>query len=649
MDEPVKDNIHFVQFENRKIPKFLEIKNEEWITYGEKNDYPYYLNSLYMRSSYHCAIINAKVKYICGDGWTYDKSGLNTLEQRALAQKLIKQPFAETNLNETTARLAGDLEKYNGFCILVRWNNSRKGATLEYLDFSNVRANKDRTVFYYTKNWYLTDTRGNKKQNKKPQEEKDWQVLKAYDPKNRTGNQLYYYSFYHADQYVYPIPTYIGGVTWIENHIKYTDFQYKNISASFSPAKVINIYGKVPDAEKQKDIVDGMKKNFTGEEGERIVVNFAPDKNLGIEATDSIVQDQSTLYKEIADQALQNIFTSHEVTSPMLFGIRTEGQLGGRSEMLDAYEIFYNTYVKYRQQIIEAVMNELAADFGIGIKLRLKSNSPINSSDLLAPNNQATLNAINAMPPLVATKVLDSMSQEEIRALAGLKGVVNKTVSATLTKFSSAKVDMFAQFGKVADSFEEVEGRDVPTTDPIELEKFEKDYLRVKLDSAKVRSLDLQVLDLIGKDKYITVDNLAKATNSSPKNVKDAIGRLQDKGYLNSGSENIEGVNTPTNELSKEAEKVLTEQPAKTENYQVMYRYDVAAGMGEKIIANTRDFCKELIELNRLYTRDEINAMSAKEKRNVWTLRGGWYHDPDTGVNQPQCRHTWRQVIVKEK
>ena len=45
---------------------------------------------------------------------------------------------------------------------------------------------------------------------------------------------------------------------------------------------------------------------------------------------------------------------SHRVTSPMLFGIKTEGQLGGRSELIEAYEAFQTSYIEPRQnQLIE--------------------------------------------------------------------------------------------------------------------------------------------------------------------------------------------------------------------------------------------------------------------------------------------------------
>lgn len=165
-----------------------------------------------------------------------------------------------------------------------------------------------------------------------------------------------------------------------------------------------------------------------------------------------------------------------------------------------------------------------------------------------------------------------------------------------------------------------------------------------------MKSLDKTVLDLISKDKYITPDAIAKVAKVTTKDVQNALGRLIDKGMINPSSENIEGVKTPVNELTKEGEQSITEQPAKTENYRVMYKYDLAANAPELVAGGqSREFCTRLMGLNKLYTREEINLMSEREGRNVWTLRGGWYHNPNTDINQPQCRHTFRQVIVKDK
>lgn len=644
MDKPVENNLHFLQFENRKIPKFFEAKgNMPYIRYGEKNDYPYYLIDLYIRSSYHSAIVNGKVDYIAGAGWTYDKTGIVSIQQKALAEKLIKQPFADTNLNETTKRIAKDFELFNGFAILVKWSKNRRSATLQHIDFANIRTNADNTEYYYTRGWY-TQKNGVKRENKNPQEEPDWKVYKPYDPENRDGDQIYYYKVHHPDQYVYPLPVYVGGVTWIENHVKYTDFQYKNISSSFSPAKIINIYGNVPPEDKQEEITEGIKKNFTGEEGERIVVGFHPSKELGIEAVDSQVSDQSQLYEILADQALQNIFTVHGVTSPMLFGIRTEGQLGGRNEMLDAYELFYNSYIKTRQHCIEYAINEIAEDIGIGINLRLMNNTPLNMGEALDGEKQKVLNALNTLNPTVATKVLENMSAEEIRGLVGLKGAVQRQSQ----NFSDARLDIFAQFGVSADGYDIIRERDIPTTDPVKLEEFERDYIHLEFADVKARSLDRSVLDLLSKDPYMDIPNLAKAIKSTPADVKNAIERLLDRDLLSPAKETIGGDKVKLYDITKAGSDLLSEQPAKTESYKVMYRYGLAAGFKDEIIPGTRDFCRKLIGANKLYSRDEINTMSEQEGRNVWTLRGGWYTNSD-GIHEPQCRHTWKQVVVKER
>jgi hypothetical protein len=50
-------------------------------------------------------------------------------------------------------------------------------------------------------------------------------------------------------------------------------------------------------------------------------------------------------YTTVNDMVTQKILTGHRITSPMLLGIKTEGQLGGRSELLDAYQHFLTTVI----------------------------------------------------------------------------------------------------------------------------------------------------------------------------------------------------------------------------------------------------------------------------------------------------------------
>jgi len=47
----------------------------------------------------------------------------------------------------------------------------------------------------------------------------------------------------------------------------------------------------------------------------------------------------------MAPQIDQTILTAWGISSPMLLGIKTSGQLGGRTEMLDAYNLFLQTRI----------------------------------------------------------------------------------------------------------------------------------------------------------------------------------------------------------------------------------------------------------------------------------------------------------------
>jgi hypothetical protein len=83
-----------------------------------------------------------------------------------------------------------------------------------------------------------------------------------------------------------------------------------------------------------------------------------------------------------------------------------------------------------------------------------------------------------------------------------------------------------------------------------------------------------------------------------------------------------------------------------------LYSYDLRKGIdGSKILPNgrTRDFCKELIQADRVYSYEEIARMSNAFGTDPFKFAGGWYTDPKTGERFPYCRHAFYLNIVKKK
>ena len=67
MSEPGKMFMNF-GLDNHKVPEFKEVKNKDWVYYGEDNLYPEYLIEQALRSAKHGAILSGKVNYIYGGG-----------------------------------------------------------------------------------------------------------------------------------------------------------------------------------------------------------------------------------------------------------------------------------------------------------------------------------------------------------------------------------------------------------------------------------------------------------------------------------------------------------------------------------------------------------------------------------------------------
>ena len=61
-----------INFSEYSQPKFVEKKNQEWVSYGEDNKYPSHLLSLLNTSAKHNAIVNGKANFIAGKGIVFD-------------------------------------------------------------------------------------------------------------------------------------------------------------------------------------------------------------------------------------------------------------------------------------------------------------------------------------------------------------------------------------------------------------------------------------------------------------------------------------------------------------------------------------------------------------------------------------------------
>ena len=589
------ENFILVQFAEAKQPEYREKKKEGYMEYGEKNDYPLYLVELFNKSAKHNAIVRNKVHYICGNGWTGN-------------EQFIEKPNRSENLNDLTRKISMDLELFGGAYIEVIWGLG-KVAEMWHIDYTKIRTNKDNTQFWYKENW-------------KDYKEKLEFVYPAFNPKVKEGKQIIYLKEYRPNIGVYSLPVYFGALNYIESDIEVSKHVLGNAKTGFSASKLITLPDGTPSREEQNEIHRKFKNTYTGSDGVKYMLSFVNDASRK-----PIVDDlgQSDLTKEDfgrVDELIQtNIFSGHQVTTPSIFGIAVAGKLGTRTEMRDGYEIFKNTYVNGKQQFLESFMNTMAGYFGYSEEMRIIPAEPIGI--------EFSENTLLQVAP-----------KEWILEKIGIDMTKYQPVE---TKPELAPVEMadaysvFFEYGEDKGNFEVWK---------------QKSYFEDVELFADVTQLQSDVLDLISKDKRITPEVIADTLKEDVGVIKRIITALEKRGFIKSTETTIgKGIDSNIQierQLTEPLRDIVEKIKPKTTEFLIRYSYEWKQGFDNSDKSSSREFCKYLLDANKMYSRSEIEQMSARLGYSVWDRRGGWWTKPN-GEHSPSCRHQWVSNVVTRK
>lgn len=342
--------------EELKIPKYSEeiINGKEWVYWGNNNLYPNFLITLKEKAPVHAAVLKRKTDYTFGEGITPGS----------------EIPAFGGDCSEDFYALISDYWLFNEFAINVVWSLDGKTiAKAEHIDRSKVRAGKPDAFgkvheYYYSNDW--ADTR---KAYNKPI------VIPAYDKENPVGSQLYIYKGYSQGNYIYSKPEYISGIGWCVLDYTLQNFHVNNAQNSFAPSMSVILSGPMPDNEEERDeIWREIKSQYSGSRnGGEIFLVFAPDGSESVKIEPIQLNDADKRYLDLADKTTDMILTSHQVVSPILFGVKTTGQLGGTQELMTSYELFLRTTIEPVQKIFEKVTEKL-----FGKPVHFTSTAPIS-------------------------------------------------------------------------------------------------------------------------------------------------------------------------------------------------------------------------------------------------------------------------------
>jgi DNA-binding Lrp family transcriptional regulator len=653
-----KNNVISIGFTNDKVPEFEEVRGKDWVYYGETNNYPQYLVLLFNRSAKHNAIVTSKQLYIVGMGWVFDTEGMQGDDIISL-RSFIDNPNPYETLQDLLSKTVLDVELFGGFYFKVTQKKGKKGQYISHCDYAKIRSNEDNTKFYYSDFWL--NKNGEPNTNIK---EDEYTVYPAYDADKPASESIYYYKMYRPNLNTYTLPDYIGAVPAIITDCEIANFHRAEIQNSFKGSKAVVFKDGIPSDDEINATEKRLKNKFSPTDSTgSMVVLFTDDPIRVPEILDLSAGDFADKYNALNDTIQQEIFVGHKVTSPMLFGVRVEGQLGGRNEMVDAYNIFQNTYVDPRQQVQEKVYNLFAPVKG---KLKIKQLEPIMPSfseatlsqiltkdemreiigrEAIDTKNTTSTDAdsLATLSPLVATKVLNQLTPNEVRNIIGkvpLPGgdllVPSSDVTAPAA-FSSCKhftadddldFEVFSKYGESVDNYVEIKHK-----------KFMfsyQDFALTKLDEA--------ILDIIKKTPNISKEAIGKVLKIDKTKVLNSLENLVADGLV---EDSAKGINATPEGVQKKIPSL--------ESLVIRYKYNLRPGAPALVDGESRDFCKAMMANQRYYSRediqmigDDLGALYGIDNYNAFTRRGGWYHDPNTDTNLPFCRHIWEQILVKK-
>ena len=346
--------VKFIQLEAYKAPVAVEDKRNDWVNYGEANDFYQYLIDAYNKSTTNNAIINNIVKLSYGKGL------------KARDAKLKPEMFAKFISMFGKGCIKKVIKDYKilgnaAFQILYK-DGKREIGRVEHIPAQLLRAGKcndkgEITHYFYSDNW--ADT--------KKYEPKAIPAF-GYGGKNELVEILFIQNYTIGAKY-YGEVDYKGGLPYCKLEEEIAEYLINEVQNSFAPTTIVNFNNGVPDEEKQEIIANKVKGTLTGSRGKKVVVGFNDDETKKTTVDSIPLNDAPEHYSYLSDECQKKIMLAHNVTSPLLFGIAsTNGFSSNADELRNSYILFENMVVKPIQEtILDAIdvvlgFNQMALD-----------------------------------------------------------------------------------------------------------------------------------------------------------------------------------------------------------------------------------------------------------------------------------------------
>jgi hypothetical protein len=359
-------NSHFIQLEAYSQPKIVESKRDNWVEFGEDNNFFQFLIDRYNGSTTNNAVINNIVKLIYGRGLDATDSSKKPNEY-AQAIMLFRKDVLKKGI--------ADLKLLGQYAYQLIYNKQKTEIVrVEHIPVQLLRAEKCNSkgeieAYYYSDNWEDTKKFVPKR-------------IPAFGFGDKTL-EILYVGNYTVGQKYYSNVDYVGCIPYAKLEEEIADYLINDVQNGFSPTSIVNFNNGIPDEEKRELISRQVTKTLTGSKGKKVVVSFNNDETKKTTIDSVPLNEAPKHYEYLSEESKSKILLGHGVVSGLQFGIPSaSGFSSNADELKNAITLFDNMVIRYFQDTFLDGLDKVLAYNKISLNLYFKTLQPLEFIDL---------------------------------------------------------------------------------------------------------------------------------------------------------------------------------------------------------------------------------------------------------------------------
>lgn len=363
----MKDSIHVLKLSSYTAPPVVEHPRNDWVEYGEDNNYFQYLIDRYNGSPTNNAAINGISEMIYGRGLEATDS-----EEKPEAYAQMKELFSK----DCMKKVCYDYKMMGQAAVQVIYSKDRSRIVqASHIPVETLRAEKAELGkvqgYYYHPNW--SEIRRDEQPKRIP----------AFGT-SKEGLEILYIRPYKAGFYYYSPVDYQGGLQYAELEEEIANYHINNIQNGLQPSMLINFNNGTPSKEIRDEIERSIYEKFSGTSNAgKFILAFNDSKELAASIEPVILNDAHQQYQFLSDESMKKVMVSHRIVSPMLVGIKDQTGLGNNAQELETASLLMdNTVVRPMQVTIIDELQKILEYNEIELDLYFMTLQPLEFTDL---------------------------------------------------------------------------------------------------------------------------------------------------------------------------------------------------------------------------------------------------------------------------